>query len=386
MQKKCKHCSSNLKKVLDLPSIPLANSFEKSAKKKYKLSLGICVKCKLFQQIHIPSKKDIFNLDYPYLTSKSQKNKIFFNKLKEKISLKKNQFIIDIGCNDGTFLKNFENKKYKHLGIDPSRIATNLAKKRGVKVYNDFFDLNSAKKILQKHGKADVIFSSNTLAHVENINQVLKGISLLLNQNGALYVQNIYLYDLIEKVYFDQIYHEHIFTYSIESLNNIFQKYGLYLSKVEFNDIQGGSFLAKFTKINKRKKTILNIIDREQKKSMLLKKNQFQFKNSINKKLKLFKNLINKKLKKNLIISGYGASAKCVMMINLLKLNTSHIKFIVDNTPKKQNKYIPGTDIPIISPKKFINKKSDICIIFTWNYAKEIINKTKKKVNWIILK
>ena len=96
--------------------------------------------------------------------------------------------------------------------------------------------------------------------------------------------------------------------------------------------------------------------------------------------------MINKKLKNNLIISGYGASAKCVMMINLLKLNVSHIKFIVDNTPKKQNKYIPGTNIPIISPKKFINEKSDICIIFTWNYAKEIMDKTKQKVNWIILK
>ena len=386
MIKKCKHCKSILKKVLDLPSIPLANSFEKSVKKKYKLSLSICEKCKLFQQTHIPSKRNIFNADYPYLTSKSQKNKIFFRKLKKKISLKKNQFIIDIGCNDGTFLKNFDNKKYKHLGIDPSRIATNLAKERGLKIYNNFFDLDFAKKILRKHGQADVIFSSNTLAHVENINQILKGISLLLKQNGTLYVQNIYLYDLIEKVYFDQIYHEHIFTYSIESLNNIFQKYGLYLSSVEFNDIQGGSFLAKFTKIRKKNKKILNIIENEQKKSLLFKKNQIQYKNLINKKLKIFKNLINKKLKNNLIISGYGASAKCVMMINLLKLNVSHIKFIVDNTPKKQNKYIPGTNIPIISPKKFINEKSDICIIFTWNYAKEIMDKTKQKVNWIILK
>ena len=78
MIKKCKHCKSILKKVLDLPSIPLANSFEKSVKKKYKLSLSICEKCKLFQQTHIPSKRNIFNADYPYLTSKSQKNKIFF--------------------------------------------------------------------------------------------------------------------------------------------------------------------------------------------------------------------------------------------------------------------------------------------------------------------
>ena len=386
MTKKCKHCKNNLKKVLDLPSIPLANSFEKKAKKKYKLVLGICTDCKLFQQVFIPTKKNIFNNDYPYLTSKSIKNKIFFRKIKKKISLKKNQFIIDIGCNDGTFLQNFNSKKFKHLGIDPSRIATNLAKKNGIKVYNNFFDLNLSKKILKQHGQADVIFSSNTLAHVENINQILKGISLLLKKDGTLYVQNIYLYDLVKKIYFDQIYHEHIFTYSIESLNNVFQKYGLYLNKVEFNDIQGGSFLAKFTKIKTNKKSVLNIIKDEQKKSLLIKTNQTRFRNSIKEKIKKFKLMITKKIKNKYTISGYGASAKCVMMLNLLKLNASHIKYVVDNTKKKQNKLIPGTNIPIISPKNFIKKKTDICVIFTWNYAQEIIKKTKQKINWVILK
>ena len=86
MTKKCKHCKNNVKKVLDLPSIPLANSFEKKAKKKYKLVLGICTVCKLFQQVFIPTKKNIFNNDYPYLTSKSIKNKIFFRKIKKNIT------------------------------------------------------------------------------------------------------------------------------------------------------------------------------------------------------------------------------------------------------------------------------------------------------------
>lgn len=96
--------------------------------------------------------------------------------------------------------------------------------------------------------------------------------------------------------------------------------------------------------------------------------------------------MITKKIKNKYTISGYGALAKCVMMLNLLKLNASHIKYVVDNTKKKQNKLILGTNISVISPKNFIRKKTDICIIFTWNYAQEIIKKTKQKINWVILK
>ena len=210
-----------------------------------------------------------------------------------------------------------------------------MAKKNGLKVYNNFFDLNLSKKILKQHGQADVIFSSNTLAHVENINQILKGISLLLKKDGTLYVQNIYLYDLVKKIYFDQIYHEHIFTYSMNLLI-CFQKYGLY-NKVEFNEIQGGSFLAKFTKTKTNKKSVLNIIKDEQKKSLLIKTNQTRFRNSIKEKIKKFKLMITKKIKNKYTISGYGASAKCVMMLNLLKLNASHIKYVVDKLKNKIN-------------------------------------------------
>ena len=96
-----------------------------------------------------------------------------------------------------------------------------------------------AKNIVKQHGQADIIFSANTLAHVENLNDVLKGVDILLSKDGELYIENIYLHALIKKNLFDQLYHEHIYTYSVESINNIFSKYNLFIDKINFNKMQG---------------------------------------------------------------------------------------------------------------------------------------------------
>ncbi len=383
----CAHCNNKLVNVIDLKKIPIVNNFSNLNHKKFKTKLSICKNCKLFQHEKILDKKIIFNDDYPYISSTSNNLVKHFKKILNGIKLKNKNFFLEIGSNDGSFLKNLKKKNIKHLGVDPSKIACKKAREKGLNIINDFFSFNLSKKILKKYGKVDCIFSANTLAHVENLNDVLKGIDLLLSEKGELYMENIYLKSLLKNNLFDQLYHEHIYTYSIESINNIFSKYNLYINKINFNNMQGGSFLIKLTRKNKNAKLIKRVIANEKNNKLFLKKKR----NSINKNIQnKLKNLIlfikNKKLKK-VNLTGYGASAKTVMLINLLGLTKKDIHFIVDNTKKKQNKFLPGTDIPVVAPKQNKHYLGKYCVIFSWNFAKEIISKEKNKnpkTKWVI--
>ena len=151
--------------------------------------------------------------------------------------------------------------------------------------------------------------------------------------------------------------------------------------------MQGGSFLIKLTRTNKEKKIIKNLIRKENNNLLFKDKTKLLVNKKINLSLKHVKNTIKKINRKKINLSGYGASAKCVMLINLLNLNNQDLNFVVDNTKYKQNKLIPGTNIPIIAPKKTRDYLGKYCILFSWNFAKEIIQKEKNKnknTKWLL--
>ena len=374
-----------MKKFLDLGYQPLANSYLNSKnlyikEKKFKLVVGFDKNNYLVSILNTVPKEMMFNKDYPYKSSESLTMRDAFKKLSNKIKKKfKPNTILEIGSNDGTFIKNFNKKKV--IGVEPCKNLANITKKKGYKTYSEYWNINLAKK-LTTNKKIDLIYSANTLSHIKNFSEIFKAIELSLSKNGILILEDPSLLECIKKVAYDQFYCEHIYVFSTIALQKILRKFGLEIFDIENIDTHGGSnryYIKKYmnTKFKIKKKVNKNII--LEKKFGLHK--FITYKKFAKKVLKSKKklNVIFKKLKsqKKKVI-GYGATAKSCTVLNYCKIDQKDINFFYDTTSFKINKYLPGSKIKIRKYKKLSRDEADYVFLGAWNFKEEIFNKEKE--------
>ncbi len=381
----CIACKNKtFKNIYDFGSIPLVNNFtkqEKHAKKKYKLDIVYCSKCYLVQIRKNVNPKILFK-NYKHISSGSKFN---VNHLKSisKLGLNlKNSKILEIGSNDNSLLKNF-NKNSKILcGVDPS-IKKNL-KGKNIHLYKEFFNYKLSNKLKNNFKSFNFIFAINVIPHVKNLQEVIKGVSNILDQKGFFIVEGVYLLNNIQKGYFDTFYHEHVSTFSFFSLNKLLQRYGLKIVKAKLLKTQGGSFRVYITHISNNynitsyTKILLN---NEFKKGL----NRNYYYNNLSKvlqtKVNNLKNLINNKLSKikseNKKIIALGAPARGVVITNVLNAN-KFIDHYIDDSVTKFNTFFPGTKIKVINWKDDNISNCKYFILLSWNYEKEIIQKILK--------
>tara|TARA_Y100000590_G_scaffold392435_1_gene469843 strand:- start:178 stop:1350 length:1173 start_codon:yes stop_codon:yes gene_type:complete len=367
---------------LDLGLQPLANEYLKSTRvkeKKYRLLIDFNKKNKIVSIKKKFSSKKMFKNNYPYRSSMSKTMtksfKSFANSLKKKFNKKK---ILEIGCNDGVFLENF-NKSYS-LGIEPCSNIAKLSKKKGLNVLTKYWNQNTASKIKKKFGLFDLIYSANTITHIKNLDDVFKSIRMVLSDSGTLIIQDPSMLELIKKNAYDQFYNEHIYVFSYISLSKLLKKHNLFIYNIKNIYEHGGSiryFIKKIDKKNKINKSVKMQLKKELKygltKFLTYKKFGLQIKKSKNELNKILMNL--NKLNKKII--GYGATAKAVTVLNYCNINKDLIKFFYDTTPEKQNKYIPGVKIPVKKYNILNAKKTDYVFLGAWNFKKEIFDKEK---------
>lgn len=382
---KCRACNNKyLSNVVDLGKQPLANALikKKDFKKEIKVPLELCIcnNCKLVQLNHTVEPKVLFQ-KYLWVTGTSEKvkdyRKIFFKKIKKYIPLK-NNFICEVASNDGFFLE-YVNKNNQVIGIDPAKNIAKIAAEKGIKTHVEFFNHLTSKKIVQKYKKKpDLIICRNVIPHIENIQSVMKGLNTLLSENGIGAIEFHNAKNIIFKKHYDYIYHEHIFYFTMTSINNILKKFGLYGFDYFKSPISGGSYVILFKKKKLSKSISLKKILLEEKKLNLNSIREWQKLNKIclNHKEK-FNNILNKYIKSNKI-AAYGASARSSTLINYLELNNIVIKKVFDLNSLKHNLYTPGTHIIIKKPDKKVIKNYDIILILAWNFKNEIYDYLKK--------
>ncbi len=383
---KCRSCDN--KKLIDIVNLgrqPLANALLNSVndfKKEIKipLKLTICKECKLVQLTHTVDPKILFK-KYLWVTGTSQKvktyRKFFFKKLKKYVNLQ-NNFICEIASNDGFFLEYVKNNNTV-IGIDPAKNISKIANSKGIKTYVDFFNLNSAKKIVKIYKKKpDLVICRNVIPHIENIKSVMQGLKEIISNNGIGAIEFHNAKNIIYKNHYDYIYHEHIFYFTLTSINKVLRKNGLFGFDYFKSPISGGSYVILFKK-NKSRETLKfkNMIYEESVQKLNSIKNWKKL-NLICKKHKIKLNKMINKLKTNNNIAAYGASARSSTLINFLNQNNQSIKKVFDLNSLKRGLFTPGTHIMIEKPiSKKINK-FDIIFLLAWNFKDEIIRFLKK--------
>ena len=246
---KCQICNSKkLVPIISLGNQPLANTLlnkksEEKFVKKYPLNIIACKDCTLLQLDYIVDQNKVYHKKYPYLPGITKQvdleQKEFADDVLKKISLKKNDLVIDIGSNDGNLLKHFK-KKIKVLGVEPTNIAK-IANKNKIKTIQSFFNPKTAKLIKNTFGKAKIITATNVFAHMSTLGDVMNSICLLLKEDGYFVFENHYIMPIINNVQYDTFYHEHIRTYSLLSLQKLFKIYNLNLYDAKIVKRYGGS-------------------------------------------------------------------------------------------------------------------------------------------------
>ena len=376
------HCAScdgnNFEVLLDLGVVPLAGYFpthdELENESKYPLSLLVCNDCKLVQTDSVINPELLFE-DYRYLSSVGLSNefKCVADILDERYSVK-DKSILEIGCNDGVLLEPLNKLGANVEGVDPAVNIVKVAINKGLKVYNDYFNDDTFGSV-EFRDKYDLVISNNTFAHIIDVQSVIKGITHVLKSNGDFIFEVHYLKSLVEGKQWDNVYHEHIFYYSITAINNMFKKYGMTVVDFEEIPIHAGSI--RVTVRNSVVEVPQKVLDRIELEVTTIADVDYlkKYGDDVKKHISDFNDSI-KELSKEYTIAGYGASGRANMFCNLTELDENIVKFIVDESPERYGRFIANTKIPIVEPSELDDTEVDLLIIFAWNYSKMIIDKT----------
>ena len=380
-----------MKKIfLKLGKQPLANSFlpnlrKKTLNKEFFYNLNICFDTKKFLvSITKPvNPKSQYTDKYAHRASESKTMRNAFKKIAHKLNKKYNpKLVMEIGSNDGVFLKNFNSKKV--IAVEPCK---NLAKmtKKNFKTYDEFWNLKLANKIFKKINEKgiDLIFSANTISHIPNLKETFLAINNVLSDRGVMIIEDPSLLSVIQNNSYDQFYDEHVYVFSAIAMQNILKKFNLRLFDIDIISTHGGSLRYYICKNNSKYKStskLINFIKLEKKNKLNKFLTYKKFAIKVEKSKNQLKELIKKIKLKNKKIISYGATYKSTTVFNYCKINSNLFDYVTDTTKNKQGKFTPGTHIPIISPKIGINNTVDYAFLGAWNFKREILNKEKQNI------
>jgi methylation protein EvaC len=388
----CRGCKSKrLYEFLDLGNMPMAGGFlsEKDIKKEIKVPLRVnfCQDCGLVQILDIPNPNFLFS-NYCYVSSVigglSEHFRRYSFFLKEKY-LKKTKKILEFGCNDGVLLQYFkEDKSIDAFGIDVSENVTKIARERGFDVMTGFFNKENAKKLLEKKGKVDVVTGSNVFAHADDIHEIIDAAKIILDDNGVFIVEVHYLKDLMDTFQYDSIYHEHLCYYSVFSLNNIFDIAGMKIIDAIHLEMHGGGIRVVACKKDSKKEIMPSVekfINEEKMAGLDSKKRFSDFADKCKEHRKALICILDSVKKEEKSIVGYGAPGRGTILLNYCGIGKDYLDYIVDASPLRSGKIMPGVHIPIIPQKDFMKNKPDYSLIIAWTYKDEIIKREQEFLN-----
>ena len=384
----CRSCRcADLQTVLDLGQQPLANALLEHGKSDdveplFPLEVVLCQECGLLQVSEDVPPEVLFGQDYPYFSSfipaLLDHSRAHALQLIEERQLGASDLVIEIASNDGYLLKNFVENGVPVLGIDPARGPAEAAIAVGVPTVIDFFGSELATTLASQGHQASVMLANNVLAHVNDINDFVKGFAILLAEDGIAEFEFPYVRDLIESCAFDTIYHEHFFYYSLTALEPLFGRAGLHLNDAVKVDIHGGSLRLRVSKQPGKTARLQTLQDEEQALGL----GQAEYYRSFALRVQKLRDDLRSMLKdirsNGKSIAAYGAAAKGATLLNYADLPAGTISYVVDRNTHKVGKMMPGVRLPILSVDELQTAPTDYLLILPWNFTDEIVRQQKE--------
>jgi methylation protein EvaC len=383
VRNKCASCKNHtLSHIHNFGNVPLAGNFPKKEElnsiNSYQLSLVFCDKCKLVQTNSVVSSDILFS-DYRYRSSVGLTNH-FENYTKWFVDKfgKSPYNILEIGCNDGVLLSPMQSSGFNISGVDPAENIVSNPVSDDLSIYCDYFSTDFVTKY-DFNTKFDFILANNSFAHIDNISDIVNGVSLALTDSGYFIIEVHYLLDLIKGFQYDNVYHEHIYYYSLTSLQNLLSPYGLSIVDYERLNTHSGSIRVIAQKGGILTDVVKSAMEYEQINGITDISVFTKFSKDIHKHSVEFIDTIRKLKSDGKRIWGYGASGRANMFCNILNLTNDDIDVIFDESTERIDRYIPISNIPIIDAKHIVDMDTDnvIMVIFAWNYTNMIIGKLK---------
>ena len=366
----CRACSSALAlvEVISMGDMPLAGDFRPMGKKNalFPLAVDVCASCGLLQVRELPPLDVVFNDHYSYASSTVSSLVEHFRSYAELASrYSTRRKLLEVGCNDGIFLKSLRQYGFDVVGIDASDNVAEMARTSGLRVKTGIFNESTAKTLVSEHGPFDVITCSNVFAHNPDVNGFLMGVSAALSESGEFWVEVHSAISLHETLQWDCFYHEHCFYWTPDALVRALGRHGFYPISVQAIPMHGGGIRARFSR-------------REASDCVNHEKLRVEDWQAFYQRAVRSRDVLADSVKRLGIEYAYGAAGRAVTLINWANLS---LAYVVDGSPLRAGKVIPNTNIPIVSESEFCGRPltSDWCLVSAHNYVDSIAAKVR---NW----
>lgn len=381
----CRLCGSrHLSEAFSLTPTPPANAFVSESdlgeeQPCFPLDVMFCNDCNHVQLLDVVDPKILFR-NYVYVSGTSPAFVAHFRDYASNVASlmgsPDSAFAVDIGSNDGTLLKQFRDKGFRILGVDPARDIAQRACDEGVETIPEFFDLDLADQIRASHGPADLVTANNIFAHADDLGGLTDAIRHLLSDCGMFVFEVSYLADVIEKTLFDTVYHEHLAYHSLAPLERFMRRRGLPIFKAERVDSHGGSIRVYAQPKNGRFEpdgSVEALIDMEKRMGLDRLQTFVQFADKIGGLRDGLMDMLRDIVVEGGVIAGFGAPAKATTLMYHFRLGPEFLRFIVDDNPLKQGLYSPGLHVPVLPSTALYDQHPECVVILAWNFATPII-------------
>lgn len=377
---KCRSCDSlRLNSILDMGLQPIPSEYGSTPDEvieSFPLHLKICKECSLGQLAEYVLPERIFHKNYPYLSSTSntwlQHASDYTQKILSFLELKPDSWVLEIASNDGYLLKNFKERGIDVLGVEPAINVANIAKARGINTISKFFGSEVANEILEKKGFPDLIIANNVFAHTPDMQDFMRGLAILCGNNTTITIENPSFTTLLKEALFDTIYHEHYSYISAHTVKHIAERNDLQLVKIDTIATHGGSNRYYLRRESTAHRSVDDILKREIEDGLFCEATWISFQQKAQLTISNLKSwLLQKKVEKARVVA-YGAAHKGNTFLNSAGIDSSLISYVLDASPEKLNKFLPGSRIPVLGPEELINIKPTDVLILPWNLKDEI--------------